>query len=99
MIAGRADDVGRVLLVWDLATKAALSTLTAAFLFLGAAPAAQAQEVSISAVERASLSRAKGKDSSPLFVYEIADKDYIKKRITGIVEGWHKNVLTAVDEW
>jgi predicted transcriptional regulator len=33
------------------------------------------------------------------FVYEIADKDVIKERISKIVEGWYKNVIAAVNEW
>jgi len=47
--------------------------LTALFLPAGAPAYAQQNETALSNYERASLSRAKGKDAAPLFVYEFAD--------------------------
>jgi len=33
------------------------------------------------------------------YIYASADKRALKSRITEIVEGWHTNVLEAVDAW
>ncbi len=33
------------------------------------------------------------------FIYEISDKETIKKRLGTIVEGWYKNVVDAIKTW
>ncbi len=33
------------------------------------------------------------------FIYAVIDQETIKKRIRNIVDGWHKNVVKAVNNW
>ena len=33
------------------------------------------------------------------FIYEVQDKGAIKRRLTSIIDGWHRNVNDAVENW
>lgn len=71
MSASRAESSHRTHRVRALAARSAI--LAAVLLPAGVPVYAQQNETALSSYERASLSRAKGKDTAPLFVYEFAD--------------------------